>query len=128
MAKKDILLAEWRSDGSSEAQIARSLEYNFGEGGYERNVERMMAQNEMAIRRAQTAERSIDNFTNLLGGVFGQQVSITTDGDGRLTLGSFDMFSGGGLKMLSYSDGVLSTFNSDGSLIRNVSGKEFRNI
>lgn len=129
MAKQEAFLAKQLSEGVSQEQIARNLEFNFGEGGYERTVKYINRDNMMVVSRANTAESSIGNLTMLLGQVFGKDVSIARDEQGRLTLGAFDITDGNGQKMLSYSaDGTLSTFGTDGSLIRSLSGKDYRNL
>lgn len=128
MARKDAWLAKLVAMGVDEKQIQTGLTNNFGEGGYERNVEWVNATNEMTLRQAKV-EGGIKNLTMLLNQVFGKNVSISKDEDGRLTLGALEISYGNGQRRLSYgADGVLSTFNTDGSLIRTLSGKELRNV
>jgi hypothetical protein len=128
LAQKDVWLASQTATGVNEKQIRIGLELNFGEGGYERHVERINVRNDMTLSRAKV-ESGIANLTILLKQVFGTDVSISKDQDGRLTLGALDISYDNGQKQLSYStDGILSTFNRDGSLIRSLSGKEFRDV
>lgn len=126
MVKKDAWLANQIAIGVNEKQIQNGLTNNFGEGGYERRVEWLKSENEFTLRQAKV-EGSIDNLSRLLSLVFAKNISISKDENGRLTLGAVDISYGNGQKMLSYSpEGTLSTFNSDGSLIRTLSSKQFR--
>lgn len=101
MAKKDAWLANQIASGVNEKQIQTGLTLNFGEGGYEPKVERVNNNNEMTIRQAKV-EGGINNLTMLLNQVFGKNVSISKDQDGRLTLGALDIYYGNGQKLLSY--------------------------
>lgn len=129
MAGKDAWLAREIKSGASEKQIQGGLAMNFGEGGYERNFRWTNEQNDNTLRQAKTSAGSIGNFTTLLGQVFGKEVAISKDQDGRLTLGALDMSYGNGQKMLSYGeDGSLTTFNEDGSTKRTLAAKDLSRL
>jgi hypothetical protein len=129
MAGKDAHMAKVVASGASQKIIDDTLRLNYGDGGYERNVRWINEQNDNTLRQAKTSEGSIGNFTTLLGQVFGKEVTISKDQDGRLTLGALDMSYANGQKMLSYGeDGSLTTFNEDGSKIRILAAKDLRRL
>ncbi|WP_426123563.1 hypothetical protein [Pararhizobium sp. PWRC1-1] len=129
MAGKDADMAKLVASGASQKMIDDTLRLNYGEGGYERIVRFKTTENMWTMSQAKTFGGSIGSFTMLLGQVFSQDVTISKDQDGRLTLGALDMSYANGQKMLSYGeDGSLTTFNEDGSTIRTLAAKDLSRL
>jgi hypothetical protein len=101
----------------SESQIASDLKFNYGEGGYERNVRYIEAHNQGLLRASELGADMLDASVDRLKEAFGIKVQVSYDEEGRASAGAFDIYHRNGQKMLSYGeDGSLTSYNEDGSM------------
>lgn len=122
---KDAWLAEQYARGSSDKVIKAGLEWNFGEGGYERNVASMINQNAAKVSISARAEDLLAATQDRIRETFGINVEVTYDDVGKASLKSFDINYANGQKMLSYTaDGGVATYNSDGTDRRTLSNDQ----
>ncbi|MDK1376182.1 MULTISPECIES: hypothetical protein [unclassified Sinorhizobium] len=125
--------AEWGTsriaNGEDAAKVNREVEYFTSDKMYQKEVHYAQTVNEGNRRMSEIGADGLSAARTRLSEIFGRDLKITYDGDGKAKIEAFELRYSNGQEMLSYGeDGSLATYNEDGSVRSKYTEKDVAQI